>query len=105
MRDIEEQIATENYDFVLDNMGYTEEPLEQRAVVFCRILRELEIPYKKYYVYPNHRYLRTQPVKNNEKFSGMGMVFIGVCEEYYAKYAIYLYKQRMANISKLNSML
>lgn len=100
MNDVETETA--KYDFILDSMGFTEEPLEQRAVVLCKILRELNIPFKKYYTSPNHRHLRTQPYTD---FSGMGMIVVAVCDENYAGYTKYLYAQKMAVISKLNNML
>lgn len=95
-------ISTNKYDFILDAMGFADEPLDQRAVVFCGILNELNIPFKKYYTSPRHRYLRSQP---NGDFSDMGMVVIGNCDENYARYAIYLFQQKMATISQLNKML
>ena len=101
----ETDIVTNKYDFILDNLGFTEEPLEQRAVVFCKILNELNISYRKYYTSPQHRYLRTQPYTRNSDFADMGMVVIGNCDENYAAYAIYLYQQKMAVINKLNKML
>ena len=47
MKEVEET-STAKYDFVLDNLGFTDEPLDQRAVIFCKILNELNIPFKKY---------------------------------------------------------
>ena len=38
-------------------------------------------------------------------FADMGMVIIGTCDENYAAYAMYLFKQKMAVISNLNKML
>lgn len=104
MKKVEETNAIK-YDFVLDNLGFAEEPLDQRAFTFCKILNELDIPFKKYYTSPQHRYLRSQPYTKNNDFADMGMVLIGNCDESYAKYAIYLYQQRMASISALNKML
>lgn len=101
----ETEINTSKYDFILDNIGYTEEPLDQRAFIFCKILNELNIPFKKYYTSSQHRYLRSKPYSKNNDFADMGMVLVGNCDENYAKYAIYLYKQKMEVLCKLNKML
>lgn len=101
----ETEITTDKHDFILDRMGFTDEPLDQRAFVFCKILNELKIPYKKYYTSPQHRYLRSQPYKKNNDFADMGIVVVGTCNENYAAYAIYLYQQKMATISSMNKML
>ena len=98
----ETETTTNKFDFILDNLGFVDETLHQRAVVFCKILNELNIHYKKYYTSPQHRYLRGMP---SAYFANMGMVIIGTCDENYAKYAIYLYQQKMAVISNLNKML
>ena len=98
----ETETTTNKFDFILDNLGFVDEPLDQRAVVFCKILNELNIHYKKYYTSPQHRYLRSMP---SGDFANMGMVIIGACDENYAKYAIYLYQQKMDVISNLNKML
>jgi len=96
------ETATNKFDFILDNLGFTDEPLDQRAFTFCKILNELNIPYKKYYTSSKHRYLRSQP---HGDFADMGMVIIGTCDENYASYAVYLYQKKMATISNLNKML
>lgn len=101
MKEVEET-STAKYDFVLDNLGFADEPLDQRAVVFCKILNELNIPFKKYYTSPQHRYMRSMP---SGDFADMGMIIIGTCDENYAAYAMYLFRQKMAVISQLNKML
>lgn len=94
----------DKYDFVLDSLGYADEPLEQRAFVFCKILRELNIPFKKHYTSPQHRHLRSMPYKEGNDFNNMGMVIVGNCDENYARYAIYLYEKKMNEIELLNKI-
>ena len=100
---MENEISTKTikYDFVLDTLGYADEPLEQRAYVFCGILKELNIPFKKYYTSSKHRYLRSQPC-NRDSNADTSMVLIGSCDENYAQYAIYLFHKKMKIVSILN---
>ena len=93
-------IRISNFDFILNNLGYTDVPLEQRAVVFCKLLREFDIPYRRYYTTPNRLAMRSRPTKDT-----MGMVVIAECTLDYAHYIMYLYSKKMQTISKLNKML
>ena len=93
-------VETIKYDFILDSLGYTDEPLEQRAFVFCNILKELDIPFKKYYTSTKHRYLRSQPCSRDGLDTSM--VLIGICDENYAHYAIHLFQKKMRQIAHLN---
>lgn len=97
-----EDVEQVKYDFMLSSLGYTDEPLDQRAIVLCKILKELNIPYKKYYTSPKYRHLRTLP---NNDFNEINMIISAVCDENYASYAIYLFEKKMEQISKLNNML
>ena len=103
MKDVREE-TTVKYDFILSSLGFEEEPLDQRAVVLCRILSSLNIEYKKYYTVPGSRSMRQKPFLN-EKWSNMDMVFIAECDENYAEYAKYLFKQKMQIIKELNGLL
>ena len=95
---------TNKYDFILDSLGFENEPLEQRAFIFCKILKELNITFKKYYTSPKHKYLRSKPYKEHNDFSNMGMVVVADCDKNYAQYTIYLYKRKMEEISTLNKI-
>lgn len=103
MRELE--LNAEKFDFILDSLGHTEIPIEQRAFTMCKILHELKIPFRKYYTSPKHRYLRTKPYFKENDFSDMGVVLIGTCNVSYANYAIYLYNKKMTVIKQLNNML
>ncbi len=95
-------IELTSFDFIIDSLGFNSTPIEQRAIVMCKILKELSIPFKKYYHYGRHKYLRS---KVNKKEPYVNIIIIGACTEDYGKYAIYLYKQKMIIIEKLNAML
>ena len=86
--------------FILDSLGYCEVPLDQRAVVFCRILKELDITYRKYYTSPCYRHVRVGVTSENTL--KMSIVFNVECTCEYAGYVEYLYKERMKKISLLN---
>ena len=89
--------------FILDSLGYCDIPLDQRAVVFCRILKELDIIYKKYYTSPCYRHVRVGVTSENTL--KMSIVFNVECTCEYVGYVTYLYKERMRKISLLNKCL
>lgn len=100
---MQEQTTRKYTDIILEDLGYIEEPLEQRAVVLCQILRSLGLLFRKYYTTPPISSMRSR-FYNGDRWSSLGMVFVIDCDENYAGYVSYLFKQRMKTISKLNRL-
>ena len=101
---MEEQITQQDINIVLDDLGFVNTPLEQRAVVFCQLLKSLNIMYRKYYTTPPISSMRSR-YYNGDNWSCVGMVFVVSCEKSYAEYVAYLYKERMSQIEQLNKLL
>ena len=85
-------------------LGFEHEPLDTKAVVMSKILKELDIPYKMWYTRLSKKSLR-RVRKPSIEWSDMNIVFELDVDEDHAAYAVYLYNKRMNIIIMLNKSL
>lgn len=91
-------------DFCIDDLGYEDEPLETRAIVMSKILKELEIKYKRYYTMLSNRdYLRAK--RPDIVPPDMSIAFLVECDQPHLEFAKYQYHKRMDVILQLKRSL
>lgn len=88
----------------LIELGFEHEPLETKAVVMSKILKELDIPYKMWYTRLGKKSIR-RARKPSIEWNDMNIVFDVFKDEHHTAYAVYLYNQRMNTIISLNKSL
>lgn len=90
----------DNKEFCIDDLGYLEEPLELKAIVMSKVLKELNIKYKRYYTSKSKRdYKRVK--KPEIAPPDMSIAFTVECDNDYLAFAKYNYYKRMDTILTL----
>ena len=84
-------------EFCIDDLGYLEETLETRAIAMSKVLMELGLPYRRYYI--------SKSIKEYKQFKkpkvyppDMSIAFSVECNGDYLAFAWYCYRKRMNTI-------
>ena len=81
-------------DICIDDLGYNSETLESRAIVMSKVLKELDLKFKKYYTMLSNRdYLRVK--KPDVTPPDMSIAFLIECDKNHLEFAKYKYRERM----------
>lgn len=93
-----------NIDICLEDLTYTDEPLEVRIVVLSRIFKELGIPYKRYYTKKTMRSFKRVKRPDVVSEKELTVTFTVTSDKDHVSYAIWLYKNRMEAVMSLYKM-
>lgn len=89
--------STNKLDICIDDLGYAEETLESRAIVMSKVLKELNLKFKKYYTMLSNRdFLRVK--KPDVLPPDMSIAFLIECDKDHLEFAKYCYHERMKTI-------
>lgn len=87
-------------EFCIDDLGYLEETLETRAIVMSKVLKELGLLYRRYYI--------SKSIKEYKQFKkpkisppDMSIAFSVECNGDYLAFAWYCYRKRLTAIISL----
>lgn len=89
---VQDKIPT--LEFCIDDLGYLDETLETRAITMSKVLKELGIRYKRYYVADSMRQIKKPKVSPPD----MSIAFMVSCDGDYLAFAWYCYRKRMNSI-------
>lgn len=98
------QNKTASLEFCLDDLGYLEHSLETRAIVMSKVLKDLGLHYKRYYISESLKDFR-RVKKPKESPPDMSMAFLVDCDGDYLAFAWYNYRKRMNDIIILKKSL
>ena len=91
-------------EFCIDDLGYLEETLETRAIVMSKVLKELGLSYRRYYI--------SKSIKEYKQFKkprvsppDMSIAFSVECNGDYLAFAWYCYRKRLTAIISLKKSL
>lgn len=97
---MEMQKSIENIEFCIDDLGYLGEPLEVRAIVMSKILKEMNLRYKRYYISKSRKSFKRVKRPDVEP-KDMSIAFTVTCNKNYLDFAKYRYVNRMNTILQL----
>ena len=87
-------------EFCIDDLGYLEETLETRAIVMSKVLKELGLAHRRYYI--------SKSIKEYKQFKkpkisppDMSIAFSVECNGDYLAFAWYCYRKRLTAIISL----
>lgn len=91
-------------EFCIDDLGYLEETLETRAIVMSKVLKELGLSYRRYYISKGTKEYK-QFKKPKISPPDMSIAFSVECNGDYLAFAWYCYRKRLTAIISLKKSL
>ena len=87
-------------EFCIDDLGYLDETLETRAIVMSKVLKDMGVHYKRYYISKSiegYKRVKKPAVSPPE----MSIAFMVECDGDYVAFAWYSYRKRMNDVIHL----
>lgn len=95
-----EQKTNAQLEFNLEDLGFPEEATETKALVLHKVLRDLCIPFKKFYSKKSDRSFK-RVKKTNIEPSDLTLKFLVECDKAHLQYVSHVYKKRMKEVIAL----
>lgn len=82
---------TQTLEFCIEDLGYPNETLETKAIVMSKVLKDLGLPYKRYYITEGCKQTKKPKISPPD----MTIAFAVTCNGDYLAFAWYNYRKRM----------